>query len=217
MKRAVLTLIALTMLCLPTFLSAQWAIGPHIVISKPRSDFANVSGVGGGFGFKVVRTMKSLGGVGLRGDFSFLNYERTFETIPSSIGFLVAEVRNEAIRLTVGPDFTFGKENLKFNAGISGGVYFFQTDLNISTGGFGVLRDTRDEDIALGWNFGGGFLYDIGLGPWLDVSVRYQTIFDVPTSETTADPDTGEPQEVRRNITAHEFTVKLGVIFFIGK
>lgn len=216
MKRAVLTFIALTVLCLPTFLSAQWAIGPHILISVPTSDFANVSGVGGGFGFKVVRRIDALGGIGLRGDFAFLNYERTFETIPSSIGFLVAEVRNQAFRLTVGPDFTFGKENLKFNAGVSGGLYFFQTDLNISTGGFGVLRDTRDEDIAVGWNFGGGFLYDIGLGPWLDVSVRYQTIFNLPSSATVTNAE-GVEEEIRQNITAHEFTVKLGVIFFIGK
>ena len=66
-----------------------------------------------------------------------------------------------------------------------------------------------------GWNFGGGLQYDVGLGPWLDVSVRYQTIFNIASATVTNAE--GVEEEVRPNITANEFTVKVGVIFFIGK
>ncbi|MCG8607175.1 outer membrane beta-barrel protein, partial [bacterium] len=194
----------LSLVCLPNLLQAQWTVGPSIVISVPSSDFSNVSDVGGGFGLKIIRNFSTAGGLGLRGDFAFLNYgRRKFDQIS---GF-VAQIRNQGFRILFGPDYSFGGRNLEASFGASAGFYFFQTDVNFGLGSAGTI----DEEVALGWNIGGGISYDIGLGPWLDVSVRYQTIFDVnaPESETS--------QDSPGKITAHEFTVRVGVVFFIGR
>lgn len=208
MKRILITAVVILGFALsPNLLQAQWAVGPHIVISVPNSDFANVSGTGGGFGIKVIRNLSALGPIGLRGDFAFINYGRTFEGVPNQPG-LVAQVSKGAFRLTFGPDVTFGTRSLKFHVGALGGFYFFKTDVNIQQGGF-FLQDTRDNEVALGWNLGGGFQYDIGLGPLLDVDLRYQTIFDVSTPGTDLTP--------KSRITAREITLKVGVIFFLGR
>ncbi len=193
---------------------AQWSVGPHIVISIPSSDFANVSDVGGGFGLKVVRKLNTLSGIGLRGDFAFMSYGRDFDTVRDAAGnAFIAEVRNESFRLTFGPQYTLGKGSLRFHAGALGGFYFYRTNVNIDTG-FGFVSGSRDEEAAVGWNVNGGLMFDIGLGPWLDLAVEYQTIYNIPAPEQNPN----NPGEIiKRDITAHELTVKVGVTFFLGR
>ncbi|MFQ5751044.1 MAG: hypothetical protein ACE5HI_03530 [bacterium] len=216
MKRTFLTGLLLGFIISPGMLQAQWAVGPHIVVSFPSSDFANVSGTGGGFGIKVIRQVNTLGGIALRGDFAFLTYEKGFDTVRDAFNReFLAEIRNEAFRLTFGPNYTVGSRNFKVHFGAMGGFYFFRTNINVSTS-FGFFQDSRDNEVALGWNVGGGFQYDIGLGPWLDVALRYQSIYNVPTTVTTQ--DTGGQVDTRKvDITAHELTLKIGLIFFLGK
>ncbi len=208
MKRLILV-IALGLWALaPDGARAQWSVGPHILVSFPNSDFANVSETGGGFGIKVARKMKSLGGVGLRGDFAFLSYGRDLTTVNFGGIPILAEVRNDAFRLTFGPQFIFGTRNFKAHVGALGGFYFFRTNINLDQ--FNTV--SSENDAALGWNAGGGLMYDIGIGPWLDVSVEYQTIYNIPApEENQVNPD----EVVKRDITAHEITLKIGVTFFL--
>jgi opacity protein-like surface antigen len=192
----------------PNGARAQWSVGPHILVSFPKSDFANVSETGGGFGIKVARKMRSLGGVGLRGDFAFLSYGRDLTTVNFGGIPILAEVRHDAFRLTFGPQFVFGTRSLKAHVGALGGFYFFRTNINLDQ--FNTI--SSENDAALGWNAGGGLMYDIGLGPWLDVAVEYQTIYNA----TTEFPDpNNQNQSLKRDITAHEITLKVGVTFFL--
>jgi opacity protein-like surface antigen len=92
--------------------------------------------------------------------------------------------------------------------GALGGFYFFRTNINLDQ--FNTI--SSENDAALGWNAGGGLMYDIGLGPWLDVAVEYQTIYNA----TTEFPDpNNQNQSLKRDITAHEITLKVGVTFFL--
>jgi hypothetical protein len=130
---------------------------------------------------------------------------------------MVAEYRNEGFRLTAGPQFNIGTRRFKLYAGASGGLYFYRTNVTSQYSTFSgtiPFSDSRDNDLALGWNFGGGFQYDIGLGPWLDVSLEYQTIYGLERkSEQANENDVFETY----NITANEFTLKFGVIFFLRR
>lgn len=214
MKRKLLSFVIISILFFPALSMAQWSVGPHIVVSIPTADFANVSGTGGGFGIKVIRNVGALGGgLGLRGDFAFLTHGKDFEAVQSSFGTFLAEIRNESFRLTFGPQYAFGGRNVKFHAVAEAGFYIFRTNVNLPTN-FGFFQDTRDSDAAVGWNFGGGIQYDIGLGPWLDLSVEYQTIYNI-TSPTTRENENGEIETIKRDITANEITLKIGIIFFL--
>ena len=53
MYRFIILASTFAVLYFPIKIQAQWSAAPQIVISIPRSDFANVSGTGGGFGVKV--------------------------------------------------------------------------------------------------------------------------------------------------------------------
>ena len=62
---------------------------------------------------------------------------------------------------------------------------------------------------------GGGLQYDIGLGPWLDVSFEYQTIYNITTEFQVRDAQGTVIGIEKQDITANEFTIKVGVIFFL--
>jgi len=207
------------LICTPIAGYSQWQVGPHIVISIPENEFANVGETGGGFGIKAVRQTSLLSdALGIRGDFAFLTFgdETTFILDPLSGGFIPLDVRNEGFRLTFGPQLSFGGRSFKVYVGANGGFYFFRK--NISTqfttfAGTQFFQDFEDNNFALGWNVGGGIQYDIGLGPLLDLSFEFQTMHNLPeTVEREENLDASIP-----DITAHEFTIKAGVTFFLGR
>lgn len=206
MKLAKILSVLSALSLLPAVVQAQWSVAPHIIISVPTADFANISDVGGGLGIKGVYGFRSLGGLGLGADFGYITYGgTTFENVNN----FPARVRNESFRLTVGPHISLGAGSFKLRLFAMGGFYVFRESRTI-TDGFFVVQDTGESQEELGWNFGGALQYDIGLGPWLDASVEYNTIKNIPG------PPPQNPDDTRPEIDANEITVKLGVIFFLG-
>jgi len=211
MHRFIILASTFVVLYFPIKIQAQWSAAPQIVISIPSSDFANVSGAGGGFGVKVIRDFGGRSGFGLRGDFAFLSHGKEFTQVNIG-GLFLAEVKHQSFRLTFGPQYSFGSRNFKMQSSILGGFYIFRTNTDVNTS-FGFFQDSTG-DAALGWSVGGGLQYDIGLGPWLDVSFEYQTIYNISTEFQVTDPQGTEIIE-KQDITANEFTIKFGVIFFL--
>ena len=213
MQRFFILVSTFAFLYFPIKIQAQWSAAPQIIISIPSSDFAKVPGAGGGFGVKVIRDFGKRSGFGLRGDFAFLSHGKEFTQVGTSVGSFIAEVRHQSFRLTFGPQYSFGSRNFKMYGGVLGGFYIFRTNTDVNTS-FGFFQDSTG-DAALGWNAGGGFQYDIGLGPWLDVSFEYQTIYNITTEFQVRD-DQGTVIDIQKqDITANEFTIKVGVIFFL--
>lgn len=209
--KCVVILTSLFALNLPGAIYAQWSAAPHIVIAVPRSDFANVSGVGGGFGIKVIRGLGGRDGFGLRGDFAYLSHGSEPTGIRTNFGLIPAQIKRASFRLTIGPQYSFGSRNFKMYGGVAGGFYLFRTSITDGQG----FDFASESDAGLGWNLGAGFQYDIGLGPWLDVALEYQVISNV-TTETPIEDSEGQIVEVlSEDITANEFTIKVGVIFFL--
>ena len=208
MQRFFILVSTFAFLYFPIKIQAQWSAAPQIIISIPSSDFANVSGAGGGFGVKVIRDFGKRSGFGLRGDFAFLSHGKEFTQVQN---IYIAEIRHQSFRLTFGPQYSFGSRNFKMYGGVLGGFYIFRTNTDVNTS-FGFFQ-TSTGDAALGWNAGGGFQYDIGLGPWLDVSFEYQIISGVASPVKDSDGRIVEGEF--EDITANEFTIKVGVIFFL--
>jgi len=213
MQRFFILVSTFALLYFPIKIQAQWSAAPQIIISIPSSDFANVSGAGGGFGVKVIRDFGKRSGFGLRGDFAFLSHGKEFTQIGTSVGSFIAEVRHQSFRLTFGPQYSLGSRNFKMYAAVLGGFYIFRTNTDVNTS-FGFFQ-TSTGDAALGWNAGGGLQYDIGLGPWLDVSFEYQTIYNITTEFQVRDDQGTVIDTQKQDITANEFTIKVGVIFFL--
>ncbi len=209
MKRLFILAAILALVNFPTTSQAQWSVGPHIIVSIPQRDFANVSDAGGGFGIKGIYRFLSLHGLGLRADFAFISYGSEFRSVKIGGFTEPARTENQSYRLTFGPDFSFGTGSFKIQLYGMGGFYFYQTNV-IFTSGFSVFSDSRDNIAELGWGFGGGIQYDIGLGPWLDLAVEYNTINNIP-----GPPDENN-EDQRVDIDAKDITLKIGVVFFIG-
>lgn len=207
MKRLLIFAVILTLVIFPKISQAQWSVGPHIIVSIPQQDFANVSDAGGGFGIKGVYRFPSLHGLALRGDFGYISYGSDFKTV--IIGGFAAPARteNQSFRLTFGPQFSFGTSRFKIQLVGMGGFYFYSTSVIFSSG----FADIQDNIAELGWSLGGGIQYDIGLGPWLDLAVEYNTIKNIP-----GPPDENDPDK-RIDIDAKDITLKIGVVFFIGR
>lgn len=204
MKRLLLVVGSIIFLSFPATGFAQWTVGPHIIISVPRTEFANVSDVGGGFGIKGILQLGPEW-FGVRGDFAFLSHGRE----PTIVDGFFGEISNESIRLSFGPTFrTALGRDLRLYATGQGGFYLFRTNTNVNLETLGFFTRSKN-DAAVGWSAGGGIQYDIGLGPWIDASVEYLTIYNI-TTEFDVDEET-----VSRDITANEITIKVGVTFFL--
>ncbi len=215
MRPLLLTTTVLTLLLLPSWAGAQWSIGPSVVISIPTADFSNVSGVGGGFGVKAVRELKM--GFGLRGDFAYLSHGKEFQSISTISGVFPAEVRHQSFRLAAGGQYMLHvAEGFNLYASALGGFYWFRTNINLNTA-VGFFQLEGRSEAALGWNFGGGFQYDFGLGPLLDIGLEYQTIYNISSEFEIRDPSGEVIGTEKRDITANEFLIKVGVTFFLGK
>ena len=182
-------------------LTAQWAIGPHLIISAPQGDFSDVYKSGEGLGIKFMYEMPVVTFVTLRADVNYISYGAR----PGSYGYWITSDRNEAFRLIAGPQFSFGVGSFKFYTIAMGGVYNFRHVQTVSDYyGYYGYADTRESRTKLGWTAGGGILWDIGVGPWVDLEVRYHTITDI------IDYEPGD-------YDGNDLTVNLGVLFFLNK
>lgn len=213
MKQKLHLFVVFVVIFLPALIYAQWSVAPHIVVSFPQSDFANVSGTGGGIGLKGVYRFPALGGLSLRSDFGFISYGSQFESVNIGGQLVPAETRNESFRLTFGPEFSFGTSKIRLFGSAMGGFYFYRTSITVSTIFGPSAIGSEDNAAELGWNLGGGIQYNIGLGPWLEVAVEYHTIKNVSAPAGT---QTGGGKIETIDIDANDFTLKLGVVFFIG-
>jgi hypothetical protein len=193
---------------------AQWQVGPHIIVSIPQADFENASAVGGGFGVKANRELSEL--FTLRGDFSYISYGKEFKPLLDNqgrpigdvFGPYIAELRNEGYRLIGGPQLNLQALGLRLYSALEGGLYYYRTNVNIPTA-FQLVSRSDNNNFAWGWNINGGFQFDIGLGPWLDFSLEYHTVYNVP--QVIEDEITEATTKVDIDLT--EFAVKFGVNF----
>lgn len=204
MKRLVLMTLVVFWCSVGTNWAGTLGVGPHILISMPRENFANVSGSGEGFGVKGYIDLKNLQGLSLRADLGFLSYGDKMRRV--DYGF--AQIRNEALQLSVGPQYLF--KNGRFGAYFAPmiGIFNYSTIVSIPDLYYNYYNysERRGSKTNWGWSVGGGLLYDIGLGPWIDLSLKYGKILNIV--ETRLDDKVIKSDAVDISIT-------IGVLFFL--
>lgn len=182
---------------------SRWALGVHLVLSFPQSDSANASKSGEGLGGKVLFLFPQMPYFALRGDFGYLNFG---ETRSQFVGYGMVQTRHEAFRLALGPQFQTRSKKLRVYLAPMIAIYNYRTVISFQDYYYGYgYADTKKSDNEFGWCISGGCMVNIGLGPWIDVGVKYHK------RSGAIETDVGEivPKE--------EVSVNIGVVFFLKK
>lgn len=170
---------------LNVYAQGRWQIGPHFAFAFPNKDFANVTTVGEGLGAKVMYRLGNSSWLVPRLDIIYLSYgEKRSSTGGGSAPGLLIETRNESFQFSGGFHIAKPDGGIRPYFAPMGGVFNYRAVVTLPElyyyYGYPAM-DTRDSQWKWGTRLQGGFLFDIGLGPLLDISLTYQHIFDVET------------------------------------
>lgn len=204
MKKTLLLSLGIFWCLFTTVGAATYGIGPHILISMPQENFANISGSGEGFGLKGYIDFKNLPGFSMRADLGFLSYGDKMQ-IES---FYFVQTRNEGLQLSVGPQYLYktGRFGAYFCPMI--GIFNYSTIVSVPDLYYNYYNysERRGSKTNWGWSIGVGLLYDIGLGPWIDLSAKYGKILNIVEARTNN-------QVIKSD--AVDVSITVGVLFFL--
>ncbi len=193
--------------------NTNWAIGPHISMSFPQSEFADISRNGEGLGAKVFYRVDALPYFLPRFDVTYLSFGEKRTSIYQYDPYSYIETRNESFQFLLGPQFATKLGRFSLYLAPMGGLFTFRTIETIPYSydyyyyDYGQpLSDTKSSLTRWGWALNTGFLFDLGLGPHIDFELKYQKI-------ANAVSHTVEGQKVKSDAT--DFGVSVGVVFFI--
>jgi hypothetical protein len=202
----------LLLLILSTCVLAQtspWAAGAHFIISLPQSDFANLSKDGEGIGGKLFYRPGMSRYFALRSDLTYISYGEKRNSMMASMGYFLVQVRNESFQLTVGPQFSLPLGRVTAYVAPMGGIYNYRTVASVPELYYYYGYPASETTTSLtrwGWNVNGGLLIDIGIGPHIDISAKYQNIAKAVKTEING---------VKMEKDATDICICLGVTFFL--
>lgn len=188
---------------------SNWALGPHLVISFPQDEFANVSKTGEGIGGKLLYKLENISFLNPRLDFTYLSYGEKKNSQPFTSGYFLVQTRNESFQLTLGPQFSTKIGRFTPYIAPMGGLYIYRTVVSIPQLAYyyGIpAAETTESLTRFGWNINAGVMFDVGLGPLIDFSLRYQTINGAVKTKVN---------NVTTTRDAKDFNVSIGVVFFL--
>lgn len=202
--RYVLVLV-LTMISWAGAQSGNWGVGPHLTVSLPQSGFDNLSkdgeGIGGKFFYRFNNPF-----VSLRADLAYISYGERRNSEFVSYGYALITRRNESFQLTLGPQVTLRQGMVTAYAAALGGLYNYHTVVTLdSYYSYYPYSETTNSQTKWGWNLGGGLLFDLGIGPHLDLGFKYQRILNAETEL--------EEKTIKQDAT--DYCITLGVVFFL--
>ncbi|MBN2412739.1 hypothetical protein JXQ31_13710 [candidate division KSB1 bacterium] len=191
---------------------SNWAIGPHMTISFPQSQFANYSKTGEGLGAKILYRLEAVPFITPRFDITYLSFGEKRTTIPGSYSlYNIISTRHESFQLTVGTQLSQKIGRFTLYAEPMGGLFNFRTIVTIDDDYYYYYygtpySETKDSRTKLGWGVNGGLMFDLGLGPHIDLQLNYQTIPNVVKTIV-------EDKTIYND--AKDFSVSVGVVFFL--
>jgi hypothetical protein len=180
--------------------------GIHLLIATPQDKLAETMKTGMGLGGKFIYTFDMQPWFSIRGDLGYLSYDSK-QRIVQLGGYPVYETsRSEGFRLTFGPQLNLNGTSTKFYLSPQVGYHYFQTVLSLPELAYYDIyaMDTQDSYGAFGWAVYGGFMFDIGLGPWIDIGIGYNYLLDGARKKV-------DEKTIRSD--GSDITVTLGVVF----
>ncbi len=188
---------------------SNWAFGPHLIFSFPQSEFANVSKTGEGLGGKATYRLPFARALSLRSDFVYLSYAERKDDLFYMDYYTMAQTRNESFQLTIGLQASKRLGSFTPYLAWMNGIYNYRSVVSFQSAyyyDYG-LADTKESQTKWGWNANAGLLWDIGIGPHIDLNFRYQTIWG--TMHNTAEKTSEKHPK--------DLSVTLGVVFFLTR
>ncbi|MDZ7270284.1 MAG: outer membrane beta-barrel protein [candidate division KSB1 bacterium] len=189
-------------LVMTTGAAAQFAVGPHVVVSVPTGSMADELKGGEGIGVKAFYTLRGVPAFSFRGDLDYLSYS---SRLVGDFYYYAGSSREEAFRLTLGPQLAVDVGRFRLYAAALGGLYLFQ-DIVAVTDAWGFVYSQSKTKTRWEWNAGGGAMVDIGLGPWVDVEVRYHSVTNMVSMRGNTTTTESDGQDI---------SVHVGVVFFL--
>lgn len=212
MKPASIILLMMALFSTAAFAESwRWQVGPNMSFAFPNKKFANVTTTGEGLGAKITYNLKRHPWINPRLDFVYLSYgeKRSSAGLDGGYGMIV-ETRNESFQLSAGLHIAKPEGRFRYYLAPLGGIFNYRavTTLPEYYYYYGYqYMDTHDSQYKWGARLQCGFLFDVGLGPLLDIGFTYQRIFDTETRIND--------QVIRSD--AEDFMVTLGLMIFSGK
>jgi hypothetical protein len=187
----------------------SWQVGPNLSFAYPIEKYANATTLGEGLGAKVIYNWGGNEWLSPRLDFVYLSYGSKRSSFGSGP---IIETRNESFQLTMGMHSAKPSGAFRYYLSPLAGIFNYRAVMTIPESyyygyytGLPPISDTRDSQWKWGARVQGGFLFDIGLGPLIDIGFTYQRIFNVETPLEDGSKIRGD---------ADDFMVTIGVMVF---
>ncbi|MBN1479212.1 hypothetical protein EH223_16085 [candidate division KSB1 bacterium] len=206
-KITTIVLFAILMLTTGYAKDWRWQVGPNLSFTYPFEKYANAQTLGEGLGAKIIYNLGYNEWLNPRLDFIYLSYGSDRNSLPGN-PYYVVETRNESFQLSTGLHIAKPKGIVRYYLAPLAGVFNYRSvvsdqSLYLYTGY--QYSDTRGSQWKWGARVQGGFLFDIGLGPLLDIGFTYQRIFNIETQR-----DDGSSYRA----DAEDFMLSLGILIF---
>ncbi|MDZ7316172.1 MAG: hypothetical protein ONB24_08620 [candidate division KSB1 bacterium] len=189
----------------------RWQIGPNLTFAFPDRKFANVTEVGEGMGAKFTYNLKRHPWINPRFDVVYLSYgeKRSAVGFGNGYGFLI-QTRNESFQVSAGLHIAKPNGQIRYYFSPMAGLFNYRAVTTLPElyyyYGFPYM-DTHDSQTIWAARMQIGALFDIGLGPLIDLALGYQHMFNVRTR-------VGEETKIG---DAHDLMVTVGLMIFSGK
>lgn len=178
----------------------QWQVGPNLSFAYPFENYANANSLGEGLGAKIVYNWGSNEWISPRLDFVYLSYGSNRSSFG---GGPIIETRNESFQLTMGMHTAKPLGHVRYYLSPLAGIFNYRAVMTIPESyyygyytGLPPISDTRDSQWKWGARVQGGFLFDIGLGPLIDIGFTYQRIFNVETPLENGGKIRGDAEDI---------------------
>ena len=187
----------------------SWQIGPNLSFAYPFEKYANANTLGEGLGAKIIYNWGSNEWLSPRLDFIYLSYGEKRTNAGGQGGYgLIVETRNESFQLTTGVHIAKPFGGIRYYLSPLAGIFNYRAVTTLPElyyyYGYPAM-DTHDSQWKWGARVQGGFLFDVGLGPLIDVGFTYQRIFNIETPLEDGSVLRGD---------AEDFMLTLGVMIF---
>jgi hypothetical protein len=181
--------------------------GAHLLIASPLGEMKDVAKTGMGLGAKFLGTFEMLPWLAIRGDIGYLSYDSKQNMVNVSGYYMYQTTRQEGFQLALGPQVTLGQNSFRVYAAPLLGYTYFQTVTSVPEMAYYgyIASDTQNSYGAFTWALSGGVLFDIGLGPLIDIGIKYDHMTNAVRKEING-------RQVKSD--GADLTIMLGVVFF---
>ena len=201
MKKMTIILVAIFVMSMPGMAKDwSWQIGPNLSFAYPFEKYANANSLGEGLGAKVVYNWGSNAWLSPRADIVYLSYGSKRSSFG---GGPVVETRNESFQVSAGFHVAKPKGGIRYYLSPLAGIFNYRAVMTIPESyyygyytGLPPISDTRDSQWKWGARVQGGLLFDVGLGPLIDIGFTYQRIFNVETMLEDGTSYRGDAEDV---------------------